>query len=57
MYPQWATVHKGQILDTPERLSIAHRKGTTLEVGKIKGSILSYYRGMTLERDWEEELT
>ena len=23
MYPQWATVHKGQILDTPERLSIA----------------------------------
>ena len=43
--------------DTTERLSIAHRKGTTLEVGKIKGSILSYYRGMTLERDWEEELT
>ena len=43
--------------DTAERLSTAHRKGTALEVGKIKGSILSYYRDMTLEMDWEEELT
>ena len=41
--------------DTAERLSTAHRKGTALEVGKIKGSILSYYRDMTLEMDWEEE--
>ena len=43
--------------DTTERLSTAHRKGTALEVGKIKVSILSYYRDMTLEMDWEEELT
>ena len=28
--------------DTTEQLSTTHRKGTALEVGKIKGSILSY---------------
>ena len=43
--------------DTTERLSTAHRKGTALEVDKIKHSILSYYSDMTLERDWEKEQT